>query len=699
MRYQASGGYTNREGLVRSTDFNRQTLNLRLHNDKGLENLSIDFRLNLTRNTGDRVITGSGNPRQAGPIFQAFRANPAVPPTITPGKLSTNPLTGDRFRNPIAEAVDREDDSEKGRYLGQVKGVYSITNDLSFVAKGGAVRQQKERKLFFPLSTNRGFQLNTLGMRNKVDVGHYSTEGYFNYNGSFADVHELEATAGGSWEKTTIDRLSASVTDFTTEKLGFNSLESATNWYGTSSDREERRLLSSYLRLNYRYDNRYLLTFTGRADGSSRFAKNDKWGIFSSGAVAWRISEESFMDDVDAVSNLKLRASLGVTGSQAIPAYGSLARVAPADYLAGDTPVGGVAPSTLGNVNLTWESTTQFDVGLDLSLFQDRLGLTADYYNKRTDDLLQSLPVPRSSGFATSIQNVGSIRNRGYEAQLRGDILTGDFGWRSTVNFSRNQSEVLDLGESEEIFPPFIATKFTDVPSNIIKEGEPYGTLYGYKVDGLLQKEDFSESGQAEVPVISNKVGPGEWNFVDVNEDGNITPDDRTIIGDPQPDFQLGWANDFSYSRFTLNFLINSVVGQDIMNYNKLYFGSGILGNNAFRDYYRNRWTSEDPHNDARYPIYGQEPPTHKPNSVLVEDGSYVRLKNATLAYQVPEGLTNLFRGARVYVKGTNLITLTDYTGFDPEVSSFGDQNLMPGLDFGSYPRARTYTLGVKLEF
>lgn len=342
------------------------------------------------------------------------------------------------------------------------------------------------------------------------------------------------------------------------------------------------------------------------------------------------------------------------------------------------------------------------NIGLDLELFDGRLYTNIDYYNKETDDLLQSLPLPTSAGLTSIFANVGTIQNQGVELVLGGyPVDNNTFRWNTNLNWSRNVSLVKDLGATAaDIFGPNPSVNIVNLPANIIRKGEVFGAFYGFQITGLIQESDLDGDGNPTIPISSGHSEPGSWKFQDTNGNGVVTNDDRVVIGDPTPDFIFGWNNDISYKNLSLSIFIQGVVGNEVMNLDRLFLASGRTANNALLEWYENRWTPENPHNLVRYP--GNNAQNNlKPNSAVIEDGSYVRVKNLTLGYDLPSKWLSAvnMRQARIYVIGTNLLTFTNYSGFDPETNVFGGNNIGQGVDFGSYPRQRTYTVGIRLGF
>lgn len=361
-------------------------------------------------------------------------------------------------------------------------------------------------------------------------------------------------------------------------------------------------------------------------------------------------------------------------------------------------------PQSVANPDLKWETTKQLDLGFELGILKNRINITFDYFRKTTEDLLQNIQLPTQSGFGGALVNFGSIENEGIEFAVDAyPIQNENFTWNTAFNFTTYKTTVIELGGDEEIFGPGLASLFG--PGHIYRPGEEFGRFFGLKAIGLIQPEDFDAEGNITIPTRNGVTQLGSWKFEDVDGNGTINNEDRTIIGNPNPDFIFGWNNDFYYKNFSLNVFVQGSIGNDIYNTIGTVIGSGFNNNESFKnqtvDWFENRWTPNNQINDIRYPaINSVFFPTA---NYIVEDGSYVRLKNISLSYEIPfrdMGLTSL----QVSLIGTNLITITDYTGFDPEVSSVEAANavnsgLAPGVDLGAYPRQQGYTLGINLKF
>jgi TonB-linked SusC/RagA family outer membrane protein len=463
--------------------------------------------------------------------------------------------------------------------------------------------------------------------------------------------------------------------DFGTYNMGAAAITNPNQSYKIKST-----LLSYLGRVNYIFDDKYIITFTGRADGSSRFGENNKWGFFPSGAIAWRVSNEEFMKPVSFVNDLKIRTSYGMTGNQEIGVYNSISRFSPVQGVMGNPNVAyvGYVPTSLANQDLKWEINKQLDFGFDLSVFNNRVSLTADYYEKRTEDLLANLPIPGSSGFSSILINSGSIENKGFEVALNSTIIDKkDFKWTLGSNISRNDTKVLKLAvATKQFFAPSIPSPL-DRPVNIIREGEVLSAFWGYKEDGLTEKGDIK--------------------YKDINGDGKIDGNDQTILGSPFPNLIYGFNSNMNYKGFTLTVFLQGVAGVKVFNSNDFLIANSMTRISNQLEEVNNRWTIENPNPNAKYPRASTTQLLLSDR--FVQDADYLRLRNILLSYDLPVSKLgiNWLEGAKIYVSGQNLLTFTNYHGYDPEVSQTGSNSLIKGLDRGSYPANKTFTLGFNL--
>jgi TonB-dependent starch-binding outer membrane protein SusC len=515
----------------------------------------------------------------------------------------------------------------------------------------------------------------------------------------------LMAVAEQQYSKSESNGLVAS--KFTVDQTGVNDLGGAEQ-IGSKYSNISERVLNSYLgRLNYSFADKYLLTISYRADGSSVFGANNKWGFFPSGSLAWKINEESFIKDLNIFSELKLRGSWGIIGNQAIKPYQTI----PSMSSGANYPFAGNDNTDLGfiianpqNPNLKWESTTQTNIGLDVSFFKGRLNATVDLYKKTTKDLLLNKTLAGSTGFSSIIANVGSVENKGLELSISGDPLTGTVKWNSGFNISWNRNKVLDLGEVTKLeFKTTYGGYGLKNGFMQLRTGEPFGQMYGYGYEGTWKTSEATEAaafGQL----------PGDPKYTDFNKDGKIDSKDIMIIGNSIPKFIFGWSNRLSYNNFELTLMIQGSYGNDIFNQGRIRLESPYEGTSIRL---LDRWTETNQNTDV--PAFIDQ--VTRQNAALVskvslgsdagrlqryvEDGSYVRLKNVTLGYSLPSSIIDRIGIAKIraYVSGTNLITLTKYTGYDPEVSAYNSNDAQIGVDLSNYPTARTITFGIDVTF
>jgi TonB-linked outer membrane protein, SusC/RagA family len=499
-----------------------------------------------------------------------------------------------------------------------------------------------------------------------------------------------------------------------------------------TSEEVTRRLFSFFGRVNYSFDKRFTATFSLRADGSSKFSEDNRWGYFPSGAIAWTISEEKFMQDLlPAISFLKLRASYGEAGNNRIGDFLYLSQFkAEAFYSIGDQLITVFNPDELANANLKWETTISRNLGLDMGFLNNRLQLTVDAYYNSTRDLLVKVPVPTSSGYVEQIQNVGATSNKGVEFQLNATpVLTRNFDWRANFNISFNRNKIESINAYQSAFLFRSGWAGSNVPHDyIVKVGEQVGTIWGFVYDGWYTIDDFDFDGTTYTlktgiannsGIIATDPQPGVLKFKDISgpdgkPDGVINDYDRTIIGRTQPKFFGGLNQQFRYKNFDLSVFINFQVGNDVYNANKLEFASGYTINSNLLALMNDRWRTindqgevvVDPAELAALNRNAKEPQPLRSagafhvHSWAIEDGSFMRINNVTLGYSLPQNLTRKLKinSFRIYATVNNLYVLTNYSGYDPEVNTRRSSPLTPGVDYSAYPRSRAYIVGLNLS-
>jgi TonB-linked SusC/RagA family outer membrane protein len=528
----------------------------------------------------------------------------------------------------------------------------------------------------------------------------WSSENYFTYNTKFGADHNLTAMLGLSWQENSYTAFSASAQNFTTDFYLYNNLVTGAQQNPAGSSTSEFSLNSYFARINYGYKDKYLLTFTGRADGSSKFGPNSKWGYFPSAAIGWRASEEDFLKNSNTISNLKLRASVGATGNSEIPAYLTDPVTGSFTGILGDTRVAGVGTGRIGNEDLKWEKTTQYDAGVELGLFQNRITIEADYYYRKTTDMLLNAPVPTSSGYTTIAKNIGSMENKGFEFAINTvNVNNKDFGWNSTFNISLNRNKVLSLATPADIFGTG-GPNFTN-QTNIIRIGEPVGSFWGLTRLGVWTAAEAAEA--AKFSPASYRGGkpilPGDIKYLDVNGDYQINDADRSIIGNGNPKGWGSFFNTFRYKNFELLLEIQYVYGNDILNMMTHSGEDRVSIANSFA-------TVLDAYDPAKGNTGSQIATIRDTRAGYVtnvdtrwvQDGSFIRGKNLLLSYNFSSDVyTRLhLNRLRVYASVQNFFLSTKYRGNDPEVTTYGNA-FAQGQTFFDYPKPTLYTFGINI--
>lgn len=609
--------------------------------------------------------------------------------------------------NPMASALEPIIDNPTFRNNANLFLNFKILKGLSLRITGGALITNRYFRDYYNTKTLAGLQNNGFGHVNESKNERFQNSNILTYDNTFNDQHHLTFT--GVVEQIYEENIGTNIEGrgFLVDQLGYDNLGGASTII-TNSFHSERALLSYLGRINYVFDEKYMATFTYRADASSVFGDENKWGYFPSGSVAWRLSEELFLRESRLITELKLRGSYGLTGNQGISPYQSLARLTNGGrnypYNGQTTTNIGFGIGGLDNPNLKWESTAQSNIGMDLSMFNGRLTSTIDVYRKVTNDLLMPRELAGYVGVPTVLDNIGSIENKGIEILVGGDPIVGDFTWNTSVNFTANRNKVLDLGPNKRIgYRPSSGGYSLGSNFMFLEVGEAYGLMNGWKFLGIWgtdQEEEARSYGQL----------PGDPRYLDLNDDGLINNDDRTKIGNGYPQFTWGWTNQFTFKGFDLSFMFMGYQDVDLFNTLRIRRESFWEGTSPVL---LDAWTPENQDTNVPGMIDGAYREAQGLTSTLnfggdsgatsrwVEDASFIRLKTATLAYTLDRALVSSigFQKARVFMSGTNIFTITDYTGYDPEVAAFTWNDATIGVDFSAYPPARTLTLGVELTF
>ena len=703
-RFYVSGTIYDQKGVILNSDYNRYSVTSNL-DITALKKVKIGANLFAQRSTsnGVRSQEGSGGTNNAGVISSAFKFEPTQPVFDENGDYTLATLN-DPHDNPVAIALEPSNETINDRlqanFFTDIDLLEGLTVHLNFA---GNIYNQRDGA-YTPTTLNAAKGTGGNGQIDSRKNTRISSENYITYSNNFGDVHDISVMGGYSYESAHNEFWRTRAQTFTTDAGLFWNLEGGSTLQTPSSNLTETELSSFYGRLNYKLLNRYLITINGRYDGSSKFAKNNKWAFFPSGALAWNVAEEAFMQNIDQLSQLKLRASYGVTGNQAIGAYQSLAKFGTVTTIIGDNIVNAVRPTSVANENLTWESTEQMNVGFDLGLFNLRLLLTADYYNMETFDLLFSQPLPPYSGYGSQLANIGRVENKGFEFSLTSVNFRGEFEWETNFNVSTNKNKILELpDDNKDIFYSARPGHMVGLGNtHVLRVGEPVASMFGYVYDGVYQTDETPVDGAFDDYAGGRKfkdiASTNEEGEIVGEPDNELTSADRTIIGNPHPDFIFGFNNTFNYKGFDLNIFLQGSQGNDLYSFSLMELDLMSGQNNATTEAL-NRWTPAN--TDTDVPVAHMRPRVSTDR--FIYDGSYIRLKNLSLGYNVPQNVIGRvgIRSLRVYISGQNILTISDYPGIDPEVNyrSGGAQNSNRnlGLDYGSYPNIKSYTIGFNI--
>lgn len=704
INFYASANYFKQDGIIIGSDFERLTflsnidaqvtdklkLGMNLFGSRGIKNGSATQSNGSVSAGGDDVIT------------LALRYAPDQPVYNADGTYTFGNTVGDPVDNPFAVATERIDETKTDNFRANLYANYEILVGLSFKTTFGLSTENQTRGIFLPslLTQTAGGESG----RAIVDTNRETSvlsENYLTYTKEFGKSN-LTLLGGYSYQKTVNENFFSEATGFISDGFSYYGLGSATNILQPSSSKSDVEIQSQFGRFNYDFDDKYLLTATIRRDGASNFSANEKYALFPSAALGWKVSNENFLKDSKAISNLKFRASYGVTGNPSIGAYESLSRLETLYASSNGQTVSAVTPEQPENPNLKWESSYQTNFGIDLGLINNRVSVSLDYYNIDTKDLiLTDNSITEYLGFSGDdiLANVGEINNRGLEIALSTkNILKEDFRWTTDFNIAFNKNEVVSLVNDADLFFDATPSYFSHDRSYVLRVGEEVGLFWGYEYAGVYQ----GGTAPAGTQTLSGGVA-GDPLFADIDGSGDITEADRTTIGNPNPDFTWGFTNNFSYKNLDLSIFLQGSQGGDIFNLTNVQLTNGDA--NTTRAYYNSAWTPTN--TDTNAPRVGNNS-NREISSRFIEDGSYVRLKNISLGYTVPSDITEKLGldNLRLSLSGQNLLTFTNYSGLDPEVSYYGSggnnntsSNTAQGFDFGNYPTVRTVTMSLNLKF
>ncbi|MEO6916069.1 MAG: TonB-dependent receptor [Chitinophagaceae bacterium] len=727
-KYALSGSITNQDGVIINSGYKRY-----------------QGRFALNQNLGKKFKTGINvnysHLEQSGVNPASFLTSSSATSTLMYSVWGFRPFGSRLVDQPFDDNVNPNNDYRFNPILNQQNIIrenntnslsanafleYAITKDLKLKISGGINNNLRESVSFNDTLTSSGNPRATFNKGVNGSVTYATTNSWLNentltYNKRFNKNSILNVLAGVTAQGRHTSQYSLSGSQLPTQATNVSWLSSGSGTPTITSDASLNNLVSFLGRANYTFHSDYLLTASFRSDGSSKFSPENHWSYFPSGAFAWKFGNLPFLRNSNTVSEGKLRVSYGLTGNNRVSDFPYLTQYSISTVQQGYTfnnlEQSGLIPQTLGNPNLKWETTGQWDIGLDMSFLRGRIGLTADIYKKVTKDLLLNANIPTSYGYSSIFKNIGSVQNQGLEVTINTfNIRNKDFSWNTSFNISFNTSKVLSLAENQNSFFAYAPydNSVSSIPAFLVQVGKPLGLMYGPVFDGIYQFSDFDKSPsgaytlKANIPTngnVSSIIQPGDIKYKDLNGDGKVDGNDATVIGRGLPIHTGGITNDFNYRGFNLSVFFQWGFGNDILNVNRLVFEGNNLGNSGLNQYasYKDRWTSENPSNTLfRGGIRGTSsgPIGNSFSSRVVEDGSYMRLKTISLGYNLVNPLMEKWgvRNLNFYVAAQNLYTWTKYSGNDPEVSIFNSV-LSPGVDYSAYPRAKTITLGVKASF
>lgn len=733
VRYNASLSYYGQDGILLNSDYER--LQSRLNTTIKRDKLTINLNANYSRSIQSGASPSSSSYSGMNNLFYSvWGYRPVAYPNGTLDDLRNeliDPGTADdsqdyRF-NPILDLENayRKNYTNNLQINGYVQ--YEILKGLKLKVTGGYTYDNRHYDVFNNSKTRYGGPRSTNGVNASVGRSERLTwlnENILTYQTNFKNRHFLNTMLGTTLQNSDYEYYYYSTKELPNESLGISGMEQGTI-NEMSSDKSSWAILSYFANVSYNYKSKYYATASFRADGSSKFSKKNRYGYFPSASAAWTFTEENFMQNYKKwLSHGKLRLSWGLTGNNRIGEYDRYARL---DMIRAHRESNtipntvypfnnvletvGVAPVSLPNEDLKWETTEQWNLGLDLGFFDERISFTMDMYRKTTRDLLLQATLPFTSGYSSAMKNIGKVRNEGIEFTLNTvNIDNKRFKWSTNFNIAFNKNKVLELteGQTSLMSTASFDQNYNSQPNFIAKVGYPMGMMYGYIYDGTYKVEDFDLSGSSSYTLKSNvphyssesNTQPGMPKYRDLNGDGIINANDRTMIGRGTPIHTGGFTNNFEYKGFDLNVFFQWSYGNDILNANRLFFESGFQTKRELNQYasYANRWTFDN--QESNIPRATNSGSNLVISSRVVEDGSFLRLKSVTLGYNLPNKFLNRcnISKARVYVAAQNLWTITGYSGYDPEVS-IRNSALTPGLDFSSYPRALSVSFGLNLSF
>jgi len=699
--HSLSMNYVNQEGTIINSGYKKIGLSVNLSRNLGKKvKVGTSTALSNSVTRGVKTGTDKSDAASAGVIRSAI----TYPPTIREEEEFDGTGEGFFITNPVIYARD---------VLNKVSGVTIFSSNYAEASllKWFKFRQNlgfnfgyNTRDQYYPRSVYEGFSVKGWGLKADNQWNSLVSESILSFNRKLLK-HNIGFTAASTFERTNGQSKRSEAKTFPNDLLQNENMQAAEQILPVITNKYQSTLVSFLGRVNYSYDDKYILSLSMRRDGSSKFGKDNKWAGFPSAGFAWKLHKEQFMQRLPLISNLILRLSYGQTGNQGIGSYASLSKLAVYNYPFNGGLQTGLADDVYAgpaNSSLKWETTTAYNAGLDLGIMEGRFNLHVDLYRKETNNLLQFITTPSSTGFQRQLRNSGSVENKGVELSLDGSLIRKkDFQWKSQFNIAFNRNKILSLGSGlEKQFAANISTR--DAPF-IQVAGQPIGALYGYLEDGYFDNEAEVRNNQVytnqPANIIRRMIGEIKYKNLDIDPT-SISLNDRTIIGDVNPDYTFGFTNNFTYRNFDISLFINGVQGNDVVNMNTAFNGNLGTSKNVSSEVMQGAWDDSKDNSNATGPkVERQFWRTLLFSKRFIEDGSFVRIKNLTIGYTVPGKLIKGVSSIRVSAGVNNLYTFTNYSGYDPEINSYGDNPALFGVDLGGYPNTRSFNLSIRCGF
>ncbi len=686
-KYAVSAGYNDKSGIVVGSNFKRFSAKINLdHNISKRVRAGNSF---LLSRTNERIVF---NDNSSGVVYTALLMVPSAPVRNTNGSFAgpSEEITL-TFDNPVARALETDDRNTKHRALANFYVEADVFKFLKYRTELGTDIVFSNHNTFLPSFERGNFSARSGVRRSWNNSLFWINKHLLTFDKTFADKHNINLLAGFEAQAGKYEWIFASRENLPNNELQQLSLGDA-GQQQNGGGAGHWSLLSYFGRLNYGFSDRWQATATVRMDGSSRFGPNNRYGVFPSTAIAYRLSSERFMKQVKAVNNLKFRVGVGLVGNQEIGlnSYSTNFRGVPVAF--GNDLYTGFLPDNIANPDVRWESSRQTNIGLDLDMFNNRLSVVADVYQRQSDGMLLPALLPSTAGSLNPpFVNIGAIENRGLELTLNTVNLNRRFGWRTGLNYTINRNKVLDLGSTGRL-----VNQIQRIPVTRTEVGQPIGYFYGFVVEGIFQTQGEVD----ESPMQEAGTRAGDIKYKDLNGDGKITDADQTFLGNPQPDFTLNLTNNLDYKGFDLSFFVQGVYGNEILNLlRRDVEGMSGLANQGKA--VKNRFRAMQPSNEVPRATGSDPNNNRRISDRYIEDGSFIRLRNVTLGYNFPKSALQHIKvkNLRLYASTQNLFTWTRYSGYDPEIGSFNQNPLINGVDNGRYPMARAYTFGLNVTF